>query len=129
MKKIWVAKNIPISALFLYIKINYRMLLFTAKGHLSRVLLRSPSTWSENEDLPKVYLNSENLGQIFIMFLCCCFYLKTKQNKTKDNYLKPKTFCVISLLEEHLQGKMLTATFIWQLVKLGKDTKLILPFW
>jgi len=53
---------------------------------------------------------------LVLLFLC-----KTKPNQTKQtkpnqqkdhNYLKPKTFCVMSLLEEHLQGKMLIAALI-----------------
>lgn len=110
-KKIWVAKNISISAMFLYIKINYRVLLFIAKEFLRWVLLRTLSIWRQNEALPKVYLNSENLGWIFVTFLCCCFCLKTKWQQD-HNCLKPKTFCVTSLLEEHLQGKMSIAAFI-----------------
>lgn len=130
VKKIWVAKNIPISAMFLYIKIKHRMLFFTAREHLSWVLLRSLSTWRENEASPKVYLNSKNLRWIFVMFLGYFFKKQNKAKQQKDhNYLKPNTFCVISLLEKHFQGKMLIAAFIWQLVELGKVTKLVLPSW
>lgn len=109
--------------LFLYIKIDHEIQPFTAKEHLSWILLRSLSTWRKNELFTKDYLNLE---WIFVTFECCCFCLKQKQkrNYNKKHYLKPKIFYVISLLKEHLLGEILIISFNGQLVWHGKDWKL-----
>lgn len=92
--------------LFLYIKIDHEIQPFTAKEHLSWILLRSLSTWRKNELFTKDYLNLE---WIFVTFECCCFCLKQKQKQSnnKKHYLKLKIFYIISLLKEHLLGEIL----------------------
>lgn len=130
VKKILATKNISISAMFLYIKINQRMQLFAAKEHLSWLLLSSLSTWRENKVLLKSYLNSREFRVDFCYVLVLLIFFKIQNKATKRLQLfETKTFCVISLLDEHLQGKMLIAVFIWQLVELGRVTELVLPFW
>lgn len=90
--------------LFLYIKIDHEIQPFTAKEHLSWILLRSLSTWRKNELFTKDYLNLE---WIFVTFECCCFCLKQKQkrNYNKKHYLKPKIFMLSDFWKSIYWGK------------------------